>query len=45
MIEDYPEIIKAAFVVFFIGLCTGLFFGTLSRCISAIAGILKHFAR
>jgi len=42
MIEFDPEVVKTAFIVFFIGFCTGLFFGMLSRCISAVAGILKH---
>ncbi len=37
------EIVKAAFTVFFIGLCLGLFFGILSRVISAAAGIIKKF--
>ncbi len=37
------EIVKAAFTVFFIGLCLGLFFGILSRVISLAAGIIKKF--
>lgn len=37
------EIVKTAFTVFFIGLCLGLFFGILSRALSAVAGIIKKF--
>lgn len=40
---DVELIVQSAFVVFFIGLCFGLFFGILSRAISAVAGIIKHF--
>lgn len=36
------EIVKIAFTVFFIGLCLGLFFGILSRALSAAAGIIKN---
>lgn len=36
------EIVKTAFTVFFIGLCLGLFFGILSRALSAVAGILRN---
>lgn len=39
---DVLEIVNTAFVIFFMGLCAGLFFGILNRAISAIAGIIKH---
>ncbi len=38
---DVEFIIQQAFVIFFIGLCFGLFFGILSRAVSAVAGIIK----
>lgn len=40
---DVEFILQQACVIFFIGLCFGLFFGILSRAISAVAGILKKF--
>lgn len=39
---DVMEIVNTAFVVFFTGLCAGLFFGILNRLLSAVAGIIKH---
>lgn len=38
---DIDTIIQYACYIFFIGLCFGLFFGILSRVLSAVAGILK----
>lgn len=42
MIEFDPEVVNTACIVFFIGLCAGLFFGVLSRALSAVASIIKH---
>lgn len=39
---DVTAIVSTAFIIFFIGLCFGLFFGILIRSISAVAGIIKH---
>lgn len=39
---DTASILQPAFFIFFIGLCFGLFFGILSRAVSAVAGIIKH---
>lgn len=42
---DTGFIIQQACIIFFIGLCFGLFFGILSRAVSAVAGIIKHLIR
>lgn len=39
---DVGYIIQQACIIFFTGLCLGLFFGILSRAVSAVAGIIKH---
>lgn len=39
---DVGYIIQQACIIFFTGLCLGLFFGILSRTVSAVAGIIKH---
>ena len=38
---DTTSIMQGACLIFFIGLCFGLFFGILSRAVSAVAGIIK----
>lgn len=39
---NVTEIVSLSFGIFFAGLCAGLFFGILSRALSAVAGIIKH---
>ena len=39
------EVIQAIFFLFLLGFGTGLFFGVLSRGVSAVIGIFKHFIK